>query len=78
MSETKHTSAADFPYDPTADARYLDGLNKLRAIEDRKIAQAAYDLYMIGLSRGASLPPVTRAAAKQGEVDIKTRRAGGE
>lgn len=37
----------DFPYDPTAKPERLTGLDKLRAVRDRGVAQALFELYFV-------------------------------
>ena len=37
----------DFPYDPTAKPERLTGLDKLRAVPDRGVAQALFELYFV-------------------------------
>lgn len=37
---------ADYPYDPIARVERLEGLEKLRAVRDRELAQQLYRLYL--------------------------------
>jgi len=56
------TTERDFPYSPTADATKLYGLDKLRAVEDRRTAAYLHDLYV-------RFEPAWRAAeARDSEV----------
>lgn len=47
-------NAEDYPYDPRADGTRLDGLDKLRAVADRKLAKMLFDLFPLAQRNGQS------------------------
>lgn len=66
-------SAADYPYDPAADVYALEGLDKLRAVADRRTAQDMYDLFWV-LERRHRDPKARAEATRQAQQREHTRR----
>lgn len=59
-------SAADYPYDPDAVPEMLTGLNKLRAVRDRPLAQQLYELHALVL-RNETDPGVQERLKRRAE-----------
>ena len=64
--------AEEFPFDPAADIHAVTGLDRLRCIADRGLAQVLYDLYWHA-ERNARRAPrrEARAATRVGEVEAR-------
>jgi hypothetical protein len=73
-------SAADFPYDERLQAGDLRGLERLRAIPDRTLAEYLYKLH--GLAERNETPPPegpARAPVRLGDLrHVASRALGGE
>ena len=72
--------AEEYPYDPLAVPEMQRGLDKLRCIEDRRIAREAYDLFL-ATERNATDPGFHRrerarvARTEQAELEQLTKLA---
>jgi hypothetical protein len=72
--------ASDYPYDPEARLHELDGLDKLRAIEDRALAELMFQAYT-QIRGGGSRPRSEEAQRAADEVRslrvmLESARAG--
>ena len=68
-AEHRFGDARDYPYDPKANVGRLQGLEKLRAVPDRGLAQYLYDLW-----RDINKPGKQEQIRKQAAADAEESR----
>lgn len=72
MGEPKlRHSAADYPYDKTAKVEFLRGLEKLRAVKWRKVAQLLFDLFWVAERNESRMSSERRDAIEQERKDAE-------